>query len=263
MLHRFLTSKRTLVISFLLAVVAGITVVFSLFIPTSRRSNAVQGLGQNTIDRLQALPTVLEYYDNQPLAEITTSPAADAYYKKLCGLLATIQQESYYDRLYLLYQGIGERINYLADSAYQEDALPMVDYNPIGSQYNQSRYTNYCKSRLEDIFAGKLSDTYIPIILQGNVIVSYLPITGADGTVIAVLGADSKLTNTNFSHFAGPVEFDTVTTASAMVFLISLLVFIAAAANRETEEEANKYYHNRKPNIVVDRLEDIDPNDYM
>lgn len=267
MFNRIFKSKKTRILSFLVLIISAAAVVFSIMIPTNRKNSAIGSLGQATINQLDSLSLAIEFYDAKPLYNLSKTPSDNPFYKKLCGLLGAVRQKYSYDRVYILYKGIGGRINYLADGALSETGRPMLDFYPIASQYNQPRYTKVSLRLLENIFDKKASNSYVPAILDGNVIVSYIPLLGEDGSPIAVLGADVRLPQTNFEHF-GPFEFKSITTIGSVVFLLSLLLFIASLGLSEPidDPKKDKYYHSKKnakkDAILVDHLEDIDPTDY-
>ena len=95
--------------------------------------------------------------------------------------------------------------------------------------------------------------------------------TNADGEVMAVLGVDAKLGYSDFAQY-GPINFERLTSISALLFLLSLVLFVLCMDKGLSEEEKENRWRRRhglppkptkKDNIVVDTLDDIDPNDYL
>ena len=111
----------------------------------------------------------------------------------------------------------------------------------------------------------------MPEILDGSYITTYLPLEDAQGEVVAVLGVDAKLKYSDFTQY-GPIDFERTTTVSTIVFVVSLVLFVLCMDKGLSEEEKENRWRKRrglppKPvkrdNIVVDTLDDIDPNDYL
>lgn len=89
--------------------------------------------------------------------------------------------------------------------------------------------------------------------------------------MIAVLGVDARLGYSDFAQY-GPINFERTATIAALLFLISLVLFVLCMDKGLTEEEKENRWRRRrglppkptkKDNIVVDTLDDIDPNDYL
>ena len=57
-----------------------------------------------------------------------------------------------------------------------------------------------------------------------QVSVSCAPLRNADGEVMAVLGVDAKLGYSDFAQY-GPINFERLTSISALLFLLSLVLF--------------------------------------
>ena len=109
------------------------------------------------------------------------------------------------------------------------------------------------------------------IFLDDSYIIAYLPLRNADGEVMAVLGVDAKLGYSDFAQY-GPINFERLTSISALLFLLSLVLFLLCMDKGLSEEEKEKSLAppprsaakaDQKDNIVVDTLDDIDPNDYL
>lgn len=167
--------------------------------------------------------------------------------------------------------GLEGRIAYLADADYGANLQEGVDYHGIGAEYSDDRYTSQCRSILESQFDGRRSASFVPDILDGSYITTYLPIHDTQGQVIAVLGVDARLGYSDFAQY-GPINFERTATIAALLFLISLVLFVLCMDKGLTEEEKENRWRRRrglppkptkKDNIVVDTLDDIDPNDYL
>ena len=76
----------------------------------------------------------------------------------------------------------------------------------------------------------------MPDILDGSYITTYLPIHDTQGQVIAVLGVDARLGYSDFAQY-GPINFERTATIAALLFLISLVLFVLCMDKGLTEEE--------------------------
>ena len=198
-------------------------------------------------------------------------PSETAFYQNLCAFLSRAKDTLSYDRAYILYRGLEGRIAYLADADYGANLQEGVDYHGVGAEYSDDRYTSQCRSILQSQFDGRRSASFVPDILDGSYITTYLPIHDTQGQVIAVLGVDARLGYSDFAQY-GPINFERTATIAALLFLISLVLFVLCMDKGLTEEEKENRWRRRrglppkptkKDNIVVDTLDDIDPNDYL
>ena len=126
---------------------------------------------------------------------------------------------------YILYRGLEGRIAYLADADYGANLQEGVDYHGVGAEYSDDRYTSQCRSILQSQFDGRRSASFVPDILDGSYITTYLPIHDTQGQVIAVLGVDARLGYSDFAQY-GPINFERMATIAALLFLISLVLFV-------------------------------------
>ena len=271
MLNRLMTSRR--VRGFLLTVVilSAIVAIVSVFIPFNRRRDAINTLGEQSLSEATSLALSLEYYNGLRIQSLIDYPSETAFYQNLCAFLSRAKDTLSYDRAYILYRGLEGRIAYLADADYGANLQEGVDYQGIGAEYSDDRYTSQCRSILESQFDGRRSASFVPDILDGSYITTYLPIHDTQGQVIAVLGVDARLGYSDFAQY-GPINFERTATIAALLFLISLVLFVLCMDKGLTEEEKENRWRRRrglppkptkKDNIVVDTLDDIDPNDYL
>lgn len=250
---------------------SAVVAVISVAIPLNRRKEAINTLGSQSLSEATSLAMSLEYYNSTRLQALVDYPSQTAYYQSLCGFLSRAKDTLSYDRAYILYQGLEGRIAYLADADFGNNLEAGVDYHDIGEEYTDERYTRRCQNILNEQFAGRRDETFVPEILDSNYITTYLPLKNAQGEVIAVLGVDAKLQYSDFTKY-GPINFERLTTISGILFLISLVLFVICMDKGLSEEEKENRWRKRrglppkpmkKDNIVVDPLDDIDPNDYL
>ena len=270
MLNRLMTSRRVRGILLTVVLLSAVVAILSVAIPLNRKRDAVTSLGEQSLSEASSLAMSMEYYNGLRIQSLLDYPSETVFYQNLCGFLSRAKQTLSYDRAYILYQGLEGRIAYLADADYAKDLQAGVDYHAIGEEYTDERYTRRCISILQEQFEGRRKETYVPDILDDSYIIAYLPLRNADGEVMAVLGVDAKLGYSDFAQY-GPINFERLTSISALLFLLSLVLFVLCMDKGLSEEEKENRWRRRhglppkptkKDNIVVDTLDDIDPNDY-
>ena len=271
MLNRLMTSRRVRGFLLTVLILSALVAVLSVAVPLNRKKEAIQTLGSQSVSEATSLALSLEYYNGLRLQSLINYPDETVFYQNLCGFLAQAKETLGYDRAYLLYQELEGRIAYLADADYGKNRQEETDYQQIGSEYDEERYTRRCRSILNEQFEGRRKADYVPEILDNNYITTYLPLKNAQGEVIAVLGVDAKLKYSDFTQY-GPINFERMATISAVVFVVSLVLFVLCMDKGLSEEEKENRWRKRrglppkpvkKDNIVVDTLDDIDPNDYL
>lgn len=77
----------------------------------------------------------------------------DDSYKSLCGLLTSVKDAYGYNRVYLLYKGVGGKLYTLLDSGYRDNAREGVDYNGPTTQYKP--LSGKAKSAIDKVFSKK------------------------------------------------------------------------------------------------------------
>lgn len=271
MLKEFLTSRRVRLVLGIVAILSAILAVVSFVIPLNRKNAAIRSEGEDTIYQSEPVVLALEYYRHQDLSSLVRYPDDGRAYRDLCGFLGEYKTRFGYDRVYLLYRGVGGRLAYLADGDYAPDAEP-DSYSPVTTTYDLEKYNGRCQSILREIFDGERQQSYVPAILEGGVITSYLPVTDGAGQVLAVLGVDSILTYNDFTRY-GFVNFESLTTISGMVFLVSIILLVAGSVavaetqpRRRESRRMLRQPKGEKPKeqkIQVDKLEDVNPEDYL
>ncbi len=271
MLNRLMTSRKVRGFLFSLLILSAITAIISVAVPLNRKQQAISTLGNQSLSEANSLAMAIEYYNGPRIQSLIDYPSNTAFYQSLCGFLSNAKKGMNYDRAYILYLGEDGKIHYLADADREEQGQENVDYRGIGSMYDEQRYSKRCFSILNEQFSGRKKESYVPEILENNYITSYLPLQNSKGRVIAVLGVDAKLRYSDFTQY-GPVNFESLTTISGIIFLVSLILFVLCMDKGLSEEEKENRLRKRrglppKPvkrdKIVVDTLDDIDPNDYL
>ena len=271
MLKDFLTSRRVRLVLGVVAILSAVLAVVSFVIPLNRKNAAIRSEGEDTIHQSDPVVLALEYYRHQDLASLVKYPSDGRAYRDLCSFLRQYKERYGYDRVYMLYLGVGGRLAYLADADYDPEAQEDT-YSAVTTAYDLEKYNGRCQSILREVFDGKRQQTYVPAILEGGVITSYLPVTDESGQVLAVLGVDSILTYNDFTRY-GFVNFESLTTISGMVFLISIILLVAGSvAVAETQPRRReprrmlrqpKAEKPKEQKIQVDKLEDVNPEDYL
>ena len=271
MLNRLMTSRKVRGFLLALLIVSAIVAVVSVAVPLNRRKEAITTLGTQSLSEATSLALSLEYYSGTRIEALISYPDTTVFYQNLCTFLSRAKDTLSYDRVYLLYLGDEGKISYLADADCEETVQAGENYRAIGTVYEDERYTGRCTSILEAQFAGRQQATYVLEILDSNYITTYLPVKNSAGQTIAVLGIDAKLKYSDFTKY-GPINFERLTTISGVLFLISLVLFVLCMDKGLSEEEKENRWRKRrglppkpvkKDKIVVDPLDDIDPNDYL
>ena len=271
MLNRLMTSRKVRGFLLCLLILSAITAIVSVAFPLNRKKEAINTLGEQSMSEASSLALAVEYYNGPRLQSLIDYPGTTAFYRSLCGFLTRAKSNLSYDRAYILYQDGQGNIAYLADADYDAQAEGGEGYCEIGQPYTGKRYSKKCIAILNDQFTGRRSETYVPENLEDDYITSYLPLKNSKGKVVAILGVDAKLSYSDFTHY-GPIDFESLMTASVVVFLSSLILFVLCMDRGLSEEEKeNRWRKSRglppkpmkKDKIVVDPLDDIDPNDYL
>ena len=271
MLNRLMTSRRVRGILLTVVLLSAVVAILSVAIPLNRKRDAVTSLGEQSLSEASSLAMSMEYYNGLRIQSLLDYPSETVFYQNLCGFLSRAKQTLSYDRAYILYQGLEGRIAYLADADYEGVWRGGVVPPAFGKEYTDERYTRRCIAILQEQFEGRRKETYVPDILDDSYIIAYLPLRNADGEVMAVLGVDAKLGYSDFAQY-GPINFERLTSISALLFLLSLVLFVLCMDKGLSEEEKENRWRRRhglppkptkKDNIVVDTLDDIDPNDYL
>ena len=239
MLNRLMTSRRVRGILLTVVLLSAVVAILSVAIPLNRKRDAVTSLGEQSLSEASSLAMSMEYYNGLRIQSLLDYPSETVFYQNLCGFLSRAKQTLSYDRAYILYQGLEGRIAYLADADYARDLQAGVDYHAIGEEYTDERYTRRCISILQEQFEGRRKETYVPDILDDSYIITYLPLRNADGEVMAVLGVDAKLGYSDFAQY-GPINFERLTSISALLFLLSLVLFVLCMDKGLSEEEKEK-----------------------
>lgn len=267
MLNRLMTSRRVRGFLLTLSILSAIVAALSVFIPLNQRKSAINALGSQSLSETTSLALAIEYYNGPRIQSLIDYPSTTAFYRSLCGFLAQAKETFSYDRAYILYQDEEDNIVYLADANYTTSE----DSHKIGDSYDEERYTRKCYTILNEQFTGRRREAFVPEILDNSYITSYLPIENAKGEVIAVLGVDARLKYSDFTRY-GPINFEQTATISGVIFLLSLVLFVLCMDKGISEEEKENRWRKRrglppkplkKDKIIVDTLDDIDPNDYL
>lgn len=271
MLNRLMTSRRVRGFLLTLSILSAIVAALSVFIPLNQRKSAINALGRQSLSETTSIALSIEYYNGPRIQSLIDYPSTTAFYRSLCGFLARAKDTLSYDRAYILYQDEEDNIVYLADANYGANRTASEDYRKIGDSYDEERYTRKCYTILNEQFTGRRKEAFVPEILDNSYITSYLPIKNAKGEVIAILGVDARLKYSDFTRY-GPINFEQMATVSGVIFLLSLMLFVLCMDKGISEEEKENRWRKRrglppkplkKDKIVVDTLDDIDPNDYL
>ena len=268
MINRLMTSRKVRGFLLTILILSAITAVLSAALPLNRKKSAVNTLGEQSLSEASSLALSMEYYNGPRIQSLLDYPEATACYHSLCSFLLRAKDTLSYDRAYLLSADGEGNIVYLADADFSSKE---GDFRKIGDLYNEPRYNKKCIAILNDQFAGRKGQTFVPEILDKDYIISYLPIHNSQNEVIAVLGVDAKLSYSDFSHY-GVIDFEKLMTGSGILFMISLVLFVLCMDKGLSEDEKeNRWRKSRglppkplkKDKIVVDPLDDIDPSDYL
>jgi|InofroStandDraft_1065614.scaffolds.fasta_scaffold34483_1 hypothetical protein len=279
----FFLSKKTQALACALGVISLALALLCFILPLSRQRRAIEVLGSNTLNQSQALTLSLAYYEPKRISYLAKNPSIGPSYENIAGLLEAARESFGYQRVYLLYQGVGGSVNYLVDSE-PASAQEGSSYQ-IGCPYFTENhfYDSSCEDILLPIFEGKHDGAYIPRIYNKATVISYLPLLDPQtNTVMAVMGVDAKLTHTDFSSF-GSFNLTSASQFFSFVAIVCALILFIGRSLAFNMGDNNKNVKNaktpkveytrrfQKPNIAVpkestitvDPLDDIDPSDYQ
>ena len=122
MLDKILYSKQLKRILVLFTALSALCLILSLTYPLARKAQAVNQVGERSLSSMTSFSLAMTYYSDEEISRLAREPGMDDSYKSLCGLLTSVKDAYGYNRVYLLYKGVGGKLYTLLDSGYRDNA---------------------------------------------------------------------------------------------------------------------------------------------
>lgn len=228
-------AKRILAIVMVCAFLLG-----SLFLmyPASRRTQALQQLGGSGVAASASLTTAMTVLAGPELQSLSAMPETGSAYKRLSGLLTNVAAENRYERIYMVYKGLGGSYYTLLDSAYRDTGVANVDYYAPGAKFTGESF-NKLKGELDRIYRGKGRAGYLPALVlnahQEHIALTYAPMYSTSGQLQGVLICEIPAGNADFNH-VGPIDLNALAVLSYSIFALSLAALIGMNKWRKARE---------------------------
>ncbi len=218
MLDKILYSKQLKRILVLFTALSALCLILSLTYPLARKAQAVNQVGERSLSSMTSFSLAMTYYSDEEISRLSRELGMDDSYKSLCGLLASVKDAYGYNRVYLLYKGVGGKLYTLLDSGYRDNAREGVDYNGPTTQYKP--LSGKAKSAIDKVFskkepritAGGIAETVDGV----KVVSSYVPVYSRSGEIIAVLGVDAGLSSGMVFDRVGIIDLNWLAGISAI-----------------------------------------------
>ena len=210
------------------AVVSAILALLCFVAPLARKSDALRGVGEKTLNEMRAAVTAISYYSSQDIEVLAAAPATDAVFAQLSGLLYRYNTQFDYLKSYLLVRAEDKTISYLVDGSYRGNTAG-ADYFAPQTPYALNGAYKPVKGILDKIYGGKSNGGYTTELVTRpdlkKVSITCLPVYGTAHTVAAVLCIETDPGNTAY-HIAGPVNLYYAGIALSVVFLACILLMM-------------------------------------
>lgn len=188
--RKILYSKQLKRILVLFTALSALCLILSLTYPLARKAQAVNQVGERSLSSMTSFSLAMTYYSDEEISRLAREPGMDDSYKSLCGLLTSVKDAYGYNRVYLLYKGVGGKLYTLLDSGYRDNAREGVDYNGPTTQYKP--LSGKAKSAIDKVFskkepritAGGIAETVDGV----KVVSSYVPVYSRSGEIWRVGG---------------------------------------------------------------------------
>ena len=218
MLDKILYSKQLKRILVLFTALSALCLILSLTYPLARKAQAVNQVGARSLSSMTSFSLAMTYNSDEEISRLAREPGMDDSYKSLCGLLTSVKDAYGYNRVYLLYKGVGGKLYTLLDSGYRDNAREGVDYNGPTTQYKP--LSGKAKSAIDKVFskkepritAGGIAETVDGV----KVVSSYVPVYSRSGEIIAVLGVDAGLSSGMVFDRVGVIDLNWLAGISAI-----------------------------------------------
>lgn len=215
-----------------------LVLLFSLVYPAMKRADRIDRTGTSAIAATSSLSTAVTYFAGEELDALKQNPTVNSEYRELCGLLTRVKDTYGYERVYVVYKGVGNKYAYLLDAGYRDNATAGVDYALPGSEFSGAVQSK-TRSILEKILSGKQTSAYDKDIVttdgQSQVIVSFVPLQNGSGQTIAALVVESSAGDTQFNKL-GVMDFNILALVSGGIFLLLLLLTVSMRNWRKSRD---------------------------
>lgn len=226
MLDKILYSKQLKRVLILFTVLSALCLVLSLTYPLARKAQAVNQVGERSLSSMTSFSLAMTYYSDGEISRLSREPGMDDSYKSLCGLLTSVKDSYGYNRVYLLYKGVGGKLYTLLDSGYRDNAREGVDYNGPSTEYKP--LSGKAKSAIDKVFSKKeprITASGIAETADGvKVVSSYVPVYNRSGEIIAVLGVDAGLSSGMVFDRVGVIDLNWLAGISAICGATGILL---------------------------------------
>lgn len=244
--HKKLTFK---IIFRAVAVISALLALFCFITPAARKSNSLSVTGNSALDAMTPAATVISYYSADNIAKLAEKPVLDENCKYIAGLLAQLNTQQGYEKMYILSRSADKKLSYLIDGSYRDNGKAGTDYFAPAAAYPTDNGYKAVKSVADKLYSNKITAGYANEIITNqnhkNVVVSCLPIYGGGHTTVAVLCIESDPGNTAF-HMIGQINLYYVGWGALAVFALCVAFillkkkFIAYRAQRAADKESGK-----------------------
>lgn len=248
MIDKILQAKRLRNFLWILLILSGLLLAFSLGYPLMHKAEMVSRLSVPALSASRTAAVAISDLRGDALLQLQANPQNNASYRELCNLLAHMRDGERFDKIYMVTKGIGGKYYYLLDAAYRENATAEVDYFAAGQEFSGAVY-QAGRSTLERVFDGRQPASNLSQILTTDdhrpVVAALTPVLAPDGQIIAVLVTEVSAADVNLSHF-GPVDLGLLALISGIVFVLTFLIIIGLhrwrkkRTLRKKEEEAKQ-----------------------
>ena len=217
-----------------------IIAVICFGMPMMRKKASLSKIGESVANELSAFSTALSYFAEDSVDHIKTAGKTDEEYKQVAGLFNQVSTQKNYEGMYLLSRDNEKRYIILVDSFYSDKGKAGTDYYKSLTQYPLDTYKSANKL-LDNLYTGKSSFEYAKDIIvlpnQKQVAVVYLPVYGANRTVLSILAIESDPGDTAYANI-GVVNLTYVGGgALALCVIFALILIIMSKINKNKQNK--------------------------
>lgn len=231
MLDKILASRRLRFITALILAISLLLLTFSLAYPAMKRAERIDYVGTTGLSATSSLSTAMTYFAGDSMSTLRQNPTQSEDYRNLCGLLTRIKDGYGFERVYVIYKGVGGKAFYLLDAGYRDNATAGVDYQVPGTEFT-GPVQKASRSVIDRVLNQKDAAAFCKDIITTNdhrkVIASYVPLYDKQGQVLGLLVVESPAGNTDFAKL-GPVDFQVTAMVSGGIAAVALLILVALA----------------------------------
>ncbi len=232
-----------------IAAISAFLAVFCLTLPSARKKNALSAAGNAVLEAMTPVSTAISYYSADKIEALAQSPALNSDCKYIAGLLAQLNTQQGYERMYILSRLDDKKLCYLIDGSYRDNGKSGTDYFAPAAEYPTENGYKAVKQLADKLYSNKLTGGFANEIVTNqnrkNVVVSCLPIYSAGHSVAAVLCIEADPGNTAFNMIGG-IDlykvgwFFAAVVLLCMAFIVFRKKFAAWRENRRAEKTGGR-----------------------